>query len=132
MSATIACMLQLPRWALIGFAVGAFAPAAFANHIPGATYTGTGHIYGGVAFVAWVGGSTVTSFHVTNVPGNLCNFEDTTFTGNFSITSQHTFSGGSGGSSFTGGFPSFQAAEGTVQLSNGYCQSAVLNWNATT
>jgi len=118
-------------------AVPAASPA-LANHSRGATYTGTHTAGGTFEFNVSADGSAVTRFHVTNVPGDTCDFTFWTTTGTFPIGSAapHTFSYQPGvAMSFTGTFHSTQSAQGTFEINDTSppaCRTATISWTATT
>jgi hypothetical protein len=115
------------------------ASGAMANHVAGATYTGT-HSggAGAVEFDVSPDGTAITRFKVTNVPGvPSCTITERTFTGSVPI-SNHSFTRSPPGTdvNFSGSFPSSGSAQGTLQASGmppPPCVSAPnIAWTATT
>lgn len=118
---------------LLVTAIGGFfrASAARAEHIAGATYTGTHSAGGTVQLTVSADGAFVTSFSFTNLPGDSCTFTEGSVTGNIAITN-HAFSS-QGTLNLTGSFPGIQKATGTMQVSlPPFCTSPTVTWNATT
>jgi hypothetical protein len=118
------------------------APRAYANHIAGATYTGT-HAGGGtVEFDVSSDGANITRFKVTNIRGNICTVsqQEVTYSPGFGVPiTNHAFSGksGSGQLSFSGSFPGTQSAQGTFAFDSGFgpgprCRSDTVAWTTTT
>jgi hypothetical protein len=124
---------------LIGAALPLGATSAMANHVAGATYTGT-HSggAGAVEFDVSSDGTAITRFKVTNVPGvPSCTITERTFTGSVPI-SNHSFTRTPPATdvNFSGSFPSSGSAQGTLQASGmppPPCVSAPnIAWTATT
>src|SRR5919198_3325419 len=115
---------------------GWFAAAARAEHVPGATYTGT--LSGGksVAFTVSPDGSYVTSFYADFLPIGC----GTSLTGTWmdlALITNDTFThtaDGLGDITFTGTFTGLQSATGTVSWVGPYCESErpTVTWEATT
>jgi PASTA domain len=116
----------------IGAGIALAASPAEANHIPGATYTGTVERGGTVELTVSADGTAVTHYKVSGIPGfpgHICGQE---LKPGVSIPiTNHTFSVGlTGLLSFVGSFPATQAATGTVE--DGFCFSGTRTWTATT
>jgi hypothetical protein len=108
------------------------AAPADANHIAGATYTGTVTGGGTVELRVAADGSAVTYFKVAGIPGfpnKICGLEASA-TFNAPITN-HAFSFGlTGLRLFAGSFPQPRIATGTVEDS--FCFNGPRTWTATT
>ena len=110
------------------------APPAGANHIPGATYTGTVSGGGTVELRVSPDGASVTYFKYTGVPGfgfppRSCGAE-TTATFSAAITN-HAFNFGQPGlRAFGGSFSTSRTVTGTVE--EAFCFNGAKNWTATT
>lgn len=106
-----------------------FDETAGANHIAGATYSGTVEGGGTITFTVAADGTQIDSLTVQNVPAGGC--PDTTFF-NIPIV-DHTFTR-PGGSSISGSFASPGNAEGALSLDrpSTICDASTKNWTATT
>jgi hypothetical protein len=127
------------RWALPALLVFALAPvpAAQAHHIAGATYRGSLPNGGSLEFDVAADGSAVTRIKVSG-KGDVCEgtLEGTGL--NIPIVN-HTFNHPNADPiSFSGSFPSKQAAQGTLAIDFdlgppiGHCRAGPMSWTATT
>src|SRR5437879_12042262 len=102
-------IMHHPFFALISSTVLAFStlsiamPAAIANHIPGATYSGNVSSGGTMQLTVSGDGSAVSAFSVSNATTG-CGTISTDFTGALPITS-HAFAKTTGNFRFAGMFP---------------------------
>jgi len=128
-----AAVVILAAWAL-GPPFGV-RPAS-ANHIAGATYTGTHSAGGGtVTFTVSGDGSGITSFSATDVPGDFCDFPEIKL--NFGTPlkiNDHAFKRNvASGLSISGTFPGVGTAQGTLRnVVSGVCDTGTVNWTAET
>lgn len=108
----------------------AAAPAR-ANHIPGATYTGTAATGGTVSFDVSALGGAITRFAWNGVPTD-CGTSKGNFTRSRPIM-EHAFVGGGGLGrlGFSGSFPANQQATGTLST-GGFGGGCSVGWTATT
>lgn len=108
-------LLAMSPWVLL-----AWPPLAAANHLSGATYTGS--ITGGGTLTVTIAsdGSSVTTFKVMNVPGGGCTISEQ-LPVDIAI-SNHNFEFEFSEDSFivniTGSFPGVGSAQGTLRLGN--------------
>ena len=111
--------------ALLGIATSS------ANHIPGATYTGSVSGGGSVTFTVSAGATTVSSFAANSFGGGV-GCTSNIGVNNLTITN-HQFSRTSPSPSphLAGNFDSVQGATGTVRAF-GVCDTGTLAWSATT
>src|SRR5919201_3236883 len=126
---------RYPRVLAVAVAVlsvsGVFrASSAWANHQPGGTYTGRVSGGGTVEFRVSADGSELEYFDAKGIPANGC-------TAAFRVVGvpivNHSFSHQppTGGTSFTGSFPTAVTARGNLRYDvTGVCSSARLNWTA--
>ncbi|MGZ6708665.1 MAG: hypothetical protein ACXVFN_17190 [Solirubrobacteraceae bacterium] len=131
-----------PRaWALTGLLLAAGAvgvPAAQAQPVPGATYTGTITGGGNVDFDVASSGKAVTRFRASDVPGHAVLATCTSSwlgTGTFPIINNAFEASGIGTITtfeFKGTFPAPQQAQGTVEVNSLNCPSDTLSWVAST
>lgn len=114
-------------------ALATASPAA-ANHIAGATYNGTHADGGTVSFALSADGSGVTSFAAGGpIFGNFCTFGGSTSTYVVPLpASSHSFSDTSPPTTISGSFSGPQAAQGTLRVQGGGCDSGQVSWSATT
>jgi hypothetical protein len=109
-------------------ALGAAAPAR-ANHIPGATYTGSAATGGTIELVVSADGAAVTRFEAADVPTN-CGAVSVTVTRGMPIV-DHAFSRPPAeGAAFSGTFGATQQVAGTLS-EGGECAYSV-PWSAST
>jgi hypothetical protein len=114
---------------LVGAVLVIAAAPAHANHIPGATYTGSAASGGTVELVVSAGGAAVTRFAAADVPTD-CGVVSVTVTGTMPIM-DHAFSRGpADGAAFSGSFGATQQVTGTLS-EGGECSYSV-PWTATT
>ncbi|HUF52445.1 MAG TPA: hypothetical protein VMR52_01570 [Dehalococcoidia bacterium] len=137
------------RWAALAVAAVAgylivstlISDLAAANHIAGATYTGTHSGGGSVEFDITGDGSGISRFRVTNVPGDTCTFSEIEV--NYATPvpiDNHTFNRQvASGLSFEGSFLTPGTASGTLKVHQNAipfvqpaCDSGTLNWSAST
>jgi hypothetical protein len=133
------------RFGVLGLAsvmlvVLAVAAPARANHIAGATYTGT-HAQGGtVSFTVTPDGSGISSFSVGGpVQGDTCSFpsgSSTNYVQPLPIVN-HAFSDTTPPLTESGSFPGSQSASGTFRIKTQVfgapsCDTGEVTWNATT
>ena len=98
-----------------------------ANHIAGATYTGTVSGGGTVTFTVSADGTAVSSFSAQDFGGPSCT--SSADASNLAIT-DHSFSQTTALQSITGSFPSLLNASGTVRVSF-ICDTGTVSWSAT-
>jgi hypothetical protein len=117
------------RFLLVGVGLAVTAAPAHANHIPGATYTGSAATGGTLELVVSADGQAVTRFSAANVPTD-CGAVSVTVTGSMPIA-DHAFSRGpADGAAFSGSFGATQQVTGTLSEA-GECSYSV-PWTATT
>ena len=122
-------LLRLGLCVVAGPLSVATAPA-FANHIPGATYTGAAATGGTVELDVSADGSAVTRFVATGVPSPCGGTISRGFTGSLPIVN-HAFSSDPAASiPFEGFFPDSGRAAGAVRQSS--CPSPAVGWLAAT
>jgi hypothetical protein len=103
---------------------------AYANHIPGATYTGAAATGGTVQLDVSADGSAVTRFVATDVPSPCGGTISKSFMGSLPIVN-HAFSSDPADSiPFEGFFPVSGGAAGAVRQSS--CSSPAVGWLAAT
>jgi hypothetical protein len=135
--------LLRPRSAVVGLIVGlavflGFAEAAAANHIAGATYSGTHTGGGNVLFEVSPDGTRITRFRVENVPGPggcMIIFREIFSAGDSTPINNHSFSYQSSDTQLSGSFPQPQQASGSFQgFANfpGGCNTFPTTWTAST
>jgi hypothetical protein len=107
----------------------AVAVPARANHIPGATYTGSAATGGTVELVVAADGAAVTSFEAADVPTD-CGAVSVTVTGSLSIVDHAFARPPADGAAFSGTFGATQQVGGTLSEA-GECAYSV-PWSATT
>lgn len=129
-------LLAMFPWVLL-----AWPPLAAANHLSGATYTGSITGGGTLTFTIAADGSSITTFRAMNVPAGVCTFTLRTLL-DIAI-SNHNFvgnvSGGLTDDHVTGSFPGVGSAQGTLRFQNinqpigvPNCDSGTETWTATT
>jgi hypothetical protein len=111
------------------------APAA-AHHIAAATYDGTHSGGGRVRFTLTPDGSGISRVNATEVSGDFCAYDSITkqYYRPLPIT-DHAFNDPSTSFSFSGSFPSVQAAQGVMRMTETFpvpCDTGELSWTATT
>jgi hypothetical protein len=107
----------------------AVAVPARANHIPGATYTGSAATGGTVELVVSADGAAVTRFEAADVPTN-CGAVSVTVTRNLPIVEHAFLRPPADGAAFSGTFGATQQVAGTLSEA-GECAYSV-PWSATT
>ena len=118
---------------VVGLAAGLIALTAQANHIPGATYSGTTSAGGTISFTVSANGSGINTVSITD-PGSTCAFSSLTkYYSNSSAGPlpivNHAFSDPDPGFRLQGSFSGRQRAQGSF---GGNQCVASLSWSATT
>lgn len=137
-------MSRIGLWVVSVFAIAVAADPlvspAHANHVAGATYTGTHSAGGTVEFTVSSDGTQIATWRVTNVPSGSCTVSEARSRTTTAIAADHTFNfeeGGQLGSFFRGSFPSIGSASGTLKMTPIPAQLTCLTfasqtWTATT